>query len=249
MFKDIIKRILPLRVINQLIYIRNNYLDGFATKSYSQEGEDVILRRIFERQPTGFYVDVGAHHPKRFSNTYFFYKRGWHGINIDALPGSMQLFNKYRQKDINLEIGIGNKEKELKYFIFNEPALNTFNESLARIRDGLRNYRIIDTLKIKVMPLKKILDSYLPEGKEIDFMDVDVEGMDFEVLQSNDWEKYRPTVLVIEILPANTIEELTNNPMYIYLREKGYSLFAKLFNSSIFVANEKLDLVRRGKVI
>ncbi|HIB94217.1 MAG TPA: SAM-dependent methyltransferase, partial [Candidatus Lambdaproteobacteria bacterium] len=98
---------------------------------FSQEGEDVILRRIFEDQKNGFYIDIGAHHPKRFSNTYYFYDRGWEGINIDATPGSMKIFQKFRPRDINLEIAISEKEQQLTYFMFNEPALNSFSKSLS----------------------------------------------------------------------------------------------------------------------
>lgn len=249
MLKQLIKVLLPKKMKERVVDIKNNYLDGYGLRSYSQEGEDIILRRLFDKQEIGFYVDVGAHHPKRFSNTYFFYKKGWRGINIDAMPGSMKLFNMFRPRDINLEVGVDNKEGILEYFIFNEPALNTFNESLAKSRDGKQGYRVVDTVKIEVMPLKKILDMYLPKEKKIDFMNVDVEGMDFEVLKSNDWRKYRPKVLLVEIISANEIEELRNSTIYLYLKENRYSLFAKLFNSCLFVANEELEAVRRGELI
>src|SRR5690349_18351333 len=75
-------------------------------RSYSQEGEDMVLRRVFEHKAHGFYVDVGAHHPMRFSNTYFFYRRGWRGINIDARPGSKREFDRARPRDINVECGV-----------------------------------------------------------------------------------------------------------------------------------------------
>ena len=75
MLKKVIKTVLPQAVKDKLRYLKNTYLDGYATKSYSQEGEDLILNRIFEYQQKGFYIDVGAHHPKRFSNTYFFIKK------------------------------------------------------------------------------------------------------------------------------------------------------------------------------
>jgi hypothetical protein len=81
--------------------------DQWSKHSWSQEGEDLILQRIFEGQTTGFYIDVGAHHPRRFSNTFSFYRLGWQGLNIDAMPGSMVAFEKDRPPDINLEIGIG----------------------------------------------------------------------------------------------------------------------------------------------
>ncbi len=82
------------------------------------------MSRYFEnKKTTGFYVDVGAHHPLRFSNTYKFYKRGWHGINIDAMPGSMDLFNRLRHRDINLERAVSDSKQILTYYAFNEPAL------------------------------------------------------------------------------------------------------------------------------
>ena len=92
--------------------------DTWINLSYSQECEDLVLKRIFENK-IGFYVVVGAHHPKLFSNTYLFYKKGWKGINIDALPESMKLFNKMRPRDINIEIGVIEVEDELNYYVFN----------------------------------------------------------------------------------------------------------------------------------
>lgn len=68
--------------------------------SYSQEGEDVVLRRLFDSQPSGFYVDIGAHHPVRLSNRYYFYRCGWRGLSVDAAPGSMEMFRRLRPRDI-----------------------------------------------------------------------------------------------------------------------------------------------------
>ena len=98
----------------------------------------MIMRRLFENQQTGFYIDVGAHHPKRFSNTYFFYKMGWQGINIDAMPGSMEIFRRQRPRDINIEKPISNcGQVGLTYYAFNEPALNGFSKELSDERNGL----------------------------------------------------------------------------------------------------------------
>src|SRR5580658_8816405 len=77
--------------------------------SFSQEGEDMILASFFEGKKNGFYVDVGAHHPKRFSNTHHFYIRGWRGINVDATPGSMKLFRRTRPDDINIEAAVSDQ--------------------------------------------------------------------------------------------------------------------------------------------
>ena len=120
------------RNIIQKIY--NKIFCKYINESYSQEGEDMILSRYFDGQLKGFYIDIGAHHPKRFSNTYIFYKRGWSGINIDAMPGSMYEFNKYRSRDINIESAISLEPSELTFNIFKEPALNTFSNELAQYR-------------------------------------------------------------------------------------------------------------------
>ena len=92
MIKSLIKKIFPHRFWGDPKSYYNLYLNSHENIYFSQEGEDVILRRIFEDQKNGFYIDIGAHHPKRFSNTYYFYDRGWEGINIDATPGSMKFF-------------------------------------------------------------------------------------------------------------------------------------------------------------
>lgn len=113
MLKSSLKKLLPSRFWSYLIYMRDLYFVRFHTKSYSQEGEDLLLSRIFGDKKDGFYIDVGAHHPFRFSNTYLLYKRGWRGINIDAMPGSMKLFNRFRPRDINIECGVASGGGEL----------------------------------------------------------------------------------------------------------------------------------------
>ena len=233
MLKQIVKAILPKYLIEKLIIIKNNYFDGFSLKSYSQEGEDMILRRLFEKQKTGFYVDVGAHHPKRFSNTFFFYKKGWSGINIDAMPNSMRLFDKIRPRDINLEVPISDKKQKLKYYMFNEPALNGFSKDLAEKRDGKDNYKIISERDMETSTLEKILEKNLPSGQKIDFMSIDVEGLDFQVLKSNNWKRFRPKFVLVEVLDSS-IKEIANSKEYKYLAEFGYEIFAKTVNTVIF---------------
>jgi FkbM family methyltransferase len=181
--------------------------DSWQQRSWSQEGEDRILSRIFERQALGFYVDIGAHHPKRFSNTYLFYKKGWSGINVDAMPNSMRAFNKARPRDINLEFGVGTKESEHNYYIFNEPALNGFSKKLSEERHYSENeYNIIKKIKVTIKPLSKILEKHLPNEQLIDFMNIDVEGLDLDVLRSNNWQRYRPKFVLVEALNSSLHE-------------------------------------------
>lgn len=212
--------------------------DLYSVSSWSQEGEDIVLRRIFDCKRNGFYVDVGAHHPKRFSNTYLFYKAGWRGINIDAMPGSMRLFNKWRPKDINLEMGVANQEGSLNYYVFNEPALNGFSAELSEERSLAENpYHIKDIIKVDVKPLRQILGRHLVGGgglrRGIDFLSVDVEGFDLEVLQSNDWSKYRPKFVLAEVLQSS-LHELGQDPVVSFMRDQNYVVYAKLVNTVFF---------------
>ena len=206
---------------------------NFQTLSYSQEGEDLVLKRFAGEKENGFYVDIGAHHPFRFSNTYLFYKLGWRGINVDAMPASMKAFNIARPKDINLEIPVSDKKQVLTYHIFNEPALNTFSLEEAQKKDGLRDYKIIQKIELETLPLSEILDKYLPENTEIDFLTIDVEGLDFAVLRSNNWNKYRPNLILIESL-RNSLEEMNENEIYQFLKAEGYQIFAKTINTMFF---------------
>ena len=231
----LIYNLVPLPFKNLLRRIRDLYQwDSYYEKSWSQEGEDLILSRYFEnKKTTGFYVDVGAHHPLRFSNTYKFYKRGWHGINIDAMPGSMDLFNRLRPRDTNLEKAVSDSKQVLTYYVFNEPALNGFSKDLSIFRDGLKDYKIIYKKDIETLTLEEILDQYMSKDQKIDFLSIDVEGLDFAVLKSNNWNKYAPELILIEIC-GSTLDELLNNEVTLCLRQFGYTIYAKCVNTIIF---------------
>ena len=233
MFKKKLKLILPIKLKNCLIEFKNNFFNGYSIKSYSQEGEDMILRRIFEEQKTGFYIDIGAHHPFRFSNTCFFYRQGWSGINIDAMPNSMKLFRKYRKRDINLEIAISDKKENLTYYIFNEPALNGFSKKISKQRNDVGEYKIIATKDIKTFTLEEILNNKLSINQEIDFISIDVEGLDSQVLISNNWNKYRPKFVLIEILNSS-LSDLSLSEEYKFLSSVDYEIFAKTMNTIFF---------------
>jgi len=199
---------------------------------YAQEGEDLLLNRFLEGQEQGFYVDVGAHHPVRFSNTYMFYKRGWRGINIDAMPGSMKKFNQVRPRDINLECGVASDSATLKFYRFNEPALNTFSQVEADLKNK-PPYALVDTVDVPVEPLDVLLTRHVPDGQQIDFLSVDVEGKDEEVLRSNDWQRYRPRFVLAETLRTDILG-LNSCPIVKFLAEVGYKPIAKAYNTSFF---------------
>lgn len=212
--------------------------------SYSQEGEDRILARIFGfNRNSGFYIDVGAFHPQEHSNTYLFYQKGWQGINLDARPGSMEIFKKIRPKDINLEIPISNTKQKLTYYIFNQLALNGFSKKLSHERDGMEMIggfkpKIVSQIELETSTLSEILDKYLPLNQTIDFLSIDVEGLDYEVLQSNNWDKYRPKIVLIEDTEMTAVNQNAQTPITSFMKEKGYQLFGKTVYTLIFKAED-----------
>lgn len=219
--------------------IKNSTLNISFNRSYSQEGEDLILNRIFNNKKNGFYVDIGSFHPIRFSNTYLFYKMGWNGITVDARPGSSKLFKKIRPRDISLEFPINDEEIELTYYMFNEPALNGFSKELTTKRQLETNYKLIKEIPLKTKTLEFILENYLPDNQIIDFLTVDVEGFDFNVLNSNNWEKYRPNFILTEDLELD-VNNIYNSPVSKFLLEKNYSFYAKTLNT-VFYKNNLLQ--------
>lgn len=199
--------------------------------SYSQEGEDMILDRFLDFPQEGFFVDVGAHHPKRFSNTYSFYKRGWRGVNIDPAPGVKEMFEKLRPEDISLSVAISNIEGKRDYYLFDEPALNTFSPSLAEEyqREG---YKVKEVRPVDMKKLSNLLEECHID-KPIDFMSIDVEDYELPVLQSNDWNRFRPRVLLVEILNFD-LNRPKEYPVHFFLLNEGYELFAKSYNTLFY---------------
>lgn len=200
---------------------------GFCyNKSYSQFGEDMVLSSIIDinKIGKGFYIDIGAYHPKKYSNSYFFYKRGWRGINIDAQPGSMCLFKKKRKRDINLEVGISKEEKELTFYVFEDGPFNTFSKELAENCID-RGYKLKEKALVKTMTLKNILNKYLSSNQKINFMSIDVEGFDLEVLESNDWNKYRPDFILTEMYNIDIVG-IRESCIYKFLESNGYKLIS-----------------------
>ncbi len=227
----------PPALRRELVELYNRAFDRYATKSYSQEGEDMILQRLFAEKAEGFYVDVGAHHPQRFSNTYLFYKRGWRGINIEPNPGVIKTFCSLRHRDINVQAGVAESEGVFAYHAFDEPALNTFDDALAASREATTRYRKVATIPVPARRLEDILREHLPDGTAIDFLSIDVEGMDLAVLRSNDWGRYRPACVLVESLET-ALEGAVQGPIAIYMKRQGYGLFAKTVNTLFFLRGQ-----------
>jgi len=231
-----IVQVLPSGLTKPLQELRARLVDLYALKSYSQEGEDRILERIFEQKEHGFYVDVGAHHPRRFSNTYLFYLKGWRGINIEPNPDQAAAFRRERKRDINLQIGISDHEGTLVYYQFDDPALNSFDAEVTASRVATTNYKVLGTTEIPVQRLDDVLRRHLPPGVQIDFLSIDVEGLDLAVLQSNDWDVFRPHYVLAESMGTSWENALLSEE-FSFMKACGYDLFAKTPNTLIFTSN------------
>ena len=195
-----------------------------------QEGENIILERIFAKKNKGFYIDIGAHHPVRFSNTLNLYQKGWTGINIEPNQETIEIFKKMRSRDVNLNIAVSTKKYKCNYYKFKEPALNTTDIKIFRMRER-QGYKCTEKSIVQTKTLNQILlQNY---NKNIDLLKIDVEGKELDVLKSNNWEKFIPKVIICEIINVD-IDKLLKNKVYKFLKSKNYLLYCKLLQNAIF---------------
>ena len=219
--------------VGRILRRLHSLLEPYALISYAQEGEDMVLRRLLDGAQTGFYVDVGAHHPKRFSNTYYFYQRGWRGINIEPNPDMARLLMASRPRDINIQAGVSDCQGTLTYYRFSEPALNTFDPEVASLRKRQATHAALPSILVQVRPLASILDEHLPGNVPITFLSVDTEGHDLAVLASNDWRRFRPAIVLAEAIGTSLLD-VAQHAQTRYLAEQGYVPVAKTGNTVIF---------------
>ncbi|OXA89697.1 FkbM family methyltransferase [Flavobacterium hibernum] len=215
----------------------NTLESEFQKISYSQSGEDLIVKYIFEnlniKNPT--YIDIGAHHPYYISNTALFYQNGSIGINIEPDPTLFKAFIKERKKDVNVNIGIGNKNEELDFYIISSTTLNTFSKEEAYNYQKEGNYTIKSIEKIKVRTLSNVINEF-SNGIFPQFLSIDAEGIDELIIKSIDFDKNFPIVICIETISfSNSGNGLKNKELIKYIEQKGYLLYADTNINSIFV--------------
>jgi FkbM family methyltransferase len=214
-------------------FMQSPFYDFLGKRSFAQAGEDIIAVTELGKVKKGFYVDIGAYHPKQFSNTYLFYKKGWRGIVVEPNSEMVRLHKRVRPGDIQLNVGVGNEKKVMDYIQMNEPATNTFVVVEAEKGVERAGRKIVGRSAVAILPLKEILDKNLPPGKEIDLLSVDTEGMDLEVLKSNDWSKYRPEIVICEDMDFD-IKDWKRSKVALLLDQEGYRLVSQTPYSLIF---------------
>ncbi|HXB53141.1 MAG TPA: FkbM family methyltransferase [Vicinamibacteria bacterium] len=167
-----------------------------AMTSYGLNWEDVRLRRAFPEEAVGFYIDVGAYDPVLASLTKHFYDRGWRGINIEPNIRGFERLCAERDRDINLNIGLSSRAGTLTFF---EPSTSSHGLATFSARDAARHREAglsFAERPVAVTTLARICEEHVRD--RIDFLSIDVEGHEAEVLEGNDWSRWRPRVLVIE---------------------------------------------------
>lgn len=214
-------------------------LPAYEKISFSQTGEDIIMDFILQQikitKPS--YLDVGAHHPQYLSNTYLFYKKGFRGVNIEPDPSLMNEFLIQRKEDKNLNIGVGFKEEMeiADFFIMSARALNTFSKEDAEKYQGYGTYKIDNVIQVPLVSINKIIEEYFPLACP-NIVSIDVEGLDFQIVKSFDFSKYRPEIFCIETLTYtedNTERKLDD--IIDYICAKDYLVFADTYINTILV--------------
>ena len=228
--------------IIKFFYFINQKIRSFrkVKKSFSSNSVDLIIGELFKNQKKGIYIDVGCNHPFIGNNTYKLFKKGWNGINIDLDYTFIDSFKFHRPKDDNIQIGVSDKSGEQEmYFHHERSAINTLENS--------RGKNAILKKNIKTSTLNNIIEKSNFKNKEIDYVSIDVEGFELNVLKGFDLKKYKPKALSIEFIDPQmkkeefyhqNINNIINSEVYKYMSDNDYHFVNLLHSDLIFVSTE-----------
>lgn len=221
-----------------LIQIARRLLKSHNGKiSFSQSGEDLIINFIFKvlkiKRPT--YLDIGAHDPFYLSNTAFFYLRGCRGICIEPDPELFKNIKKNRKHDICLNVGIGTGDAaKADFFVMTSSTLNTFSKEEAHRYESFGNQTIEKVLSIPLLSINSLVAQHCQ--KTPDFLNLDVEGLDYEIIKSIDFDKFRPIVICVETMSySENASETKLNKILDHLIQNNYMIYADTYINTIFV--------------
>ena len=226
MFKEFLIKYLSFIYILHNLYIKNKYY--IKRDTYADSGEDkFILKKIKKGK---FYVDVGCHHPLRINNCHLLYENNWRGVNIDINEVSIKIFDYVRREDLNVNSAVSLSKGYVNYF---------YDKPLSGYTSLIKKKDLKKTKKIKSNRLDSILDSTKYKNKKIDFLSIDAEGKDFDVLKSLDFKRYEPKSICIEIWGKAKKKNfnLKKNSIYKFLKKKKYRLAFNEKENYIFLKN------------
>tara|TARA_B100002051_G_C16667761_1_gene602732 strand:- start:388 stop:1113 length:726 start_codon:yes stop_codon:yes gene_type:complete len=226
-----------------LIYKKNKSKKYY----YSFGGIDIIVDYIFKNKSDGFYIDIGCQHPISNNNTYLLHKRGWSGINVDLDKKNIELFNLHRKKDYNVEIAVSSKNTQKELFFYHDKSpINTLEK---RVRDH-RETKEKEIRKINTVTLNSLIESSPFRNSKFNFLTIDVEGHELEVIKGFDLKKYEPEIIVIEHLDLSTkkleiknlnINNVINSDLYKLMSNNNYSFVNWSHADLVFVNNKFRD--------
>ena len=212
-----------------LYKIQKIYKNKKPNSHYAEFAEDVMVNRILKKIKKGFYVDIGAYHPYKGSLTYNLYNRKWNGMNLDISKSSIDLFNIARPSDININCAVSEFNGET-YYYENSP-INQQN-SLISQDDNQKK------IKIQSYKLSEILK--MQNVNSVDYINIDTEGNEFEVLMGIDFNKINPTLFTIEDNSFDLNNEIKKKKI-IFLKEKNYELINIIGVTMFFVKKESVS--------
>jgi FkbM family methyltransferase len=213
----------------------------YLQASFSQSGEDRIVAFVFKvlgmSKPS--YLDVGAYHPYHLSNTALLRLGGSRGINVEPDVDAFRTIVRHRKSDLNLNVGVGGEAGRLTFYRMSSPALNTFSRESAElaIEESKGRETIVSTHDVEI---RTVADIIAQHGRCPDFMSLDVEGLDLEILQTMPSWPSKPSVLCVETMTYSEhgagvkLTEIGD-----LLVEYGYQPFADTYLNTIFVDKDR----------
>ena len=220
-------------------HITTKLLNIPGSITYSQFGEDIILLNLFSYKKIGNFVDVGCNSPIDGNNTFNLYIKGWSGLNIDGNQSLINEYKKSRPFDTSICALVSNQEVELPFYISKLDKVSTISKSFLEKNKNIWEYSEHDIVIKKTRTLTQILDDSLYKNKTIDLLSIDIEGHDFEALLGLDLNKYRPSIICIEIHDFD-FANLEENKIVKYLNKNNYSLCNFTILSAFFAENNFL---------
>lgn len=169
-------------------------------RSYSQSGEDKILRHLFNnrKQETIRYLDIGTNHPVVSNNTYLFYRTGSYGVCIEPNPRFVDMIRRYRPRDLCLGVGLGTTDGEAEFFVMSAHTLSTFSREEAEALDSQGKYTIESVIKVQVREINFVMDEYFSSPP--DLVSIDAEGWSEQLVRWFDFQRSRPFCFCVETI-------------------------------------------------
>lgn len=202
--------------------------------SYSMQGEDLVVRNLLRKELTsgkiGFYADIGAYAPRYGSNTYLFHQYGWRGVCVEPNPKMAEAFAQERPDGLLITAAAGPDGKGYWSESKLDAASSRVAQDAASFDDDFH-----PPVEIPFIAMKTLFEQHAPADGGVDYLSLDVEGFELEVLQTNDWSRFKPTVIVIEESTLD-ITNIFAAPALAYLRDQGYRARAVLPPNVILTA-------------